>query len=257
MNVVLDLIGVALVIVATLLIGVYGLRISRTTGDFFVASRTVRPVWNASAISGEYLSAGTFLGLSGLVLLDGARGFWFPIGYAAGYLLVLAFVAAPLRRSGAYTIPDFIEARLESTSARRVTSIAVLVIGWLYIVPQLHGAGLTLLVVAGLPEWVGAVTVAVLVAAAVAAGGMRAITYVQAFQYWLKLTALLVPVVFIAFALSGGPRWSSRSRPAPRGSTPTRRPRCCLRCCWEPWVFPMCWCASTRVRPGSRRDARR
>lgn len=94
MNVVLDLIGVALVIVATLLIGVYGLRISRTTGDFFVASRTVRPVWNASAISGEYLSAGTFLGLSGLVLLDGARGFWFPIGYAAGYLLVLAFVAA-------------------------------------------------------------------------------------------------------------------------------------------------------------------
>lgn len=96
MNAVLDLIGVALVIVATLLIGVYGLRISRTTGDFFVASRTVRPVWNASAISGEYLSAGTFLGLSGLVLLDGARGFWFPIGYAAGYLLVLAFVAAPL-----------------------------------------------------------------------------------------------------------------------------------------------------------------
>jgi len=205
MNAVLDLIGVALVIIATLLIGVYGLRISRTTSDFFVASRTVRPVWNASAISGEYLSAGTFLGLSGLVLLDGARGFWFPIGYAAGYLLVLAFVAAPLRRSGAYTIPDFVEARLESTGARRVTSLAVLIIGWLYIVPQLHGAGITLVVVAGLPEWVGAVTIAVLVAAAVAAGGMRAITYVQAFQYWLKLTALLVPVVFIAFALSGGP----------------------------------------------------
>jgi Na+(H+)/acetate symporter ActP len=205
MNAVLDLIGVAFVVVATLLIGVYGLRISRTTGDFFVASRTVRPVWNASAISGEYLSAGTFLGLSGLVLLDGARGFWFPIGYAAGYLLVLAFVAAPLRRSGAYTIPDFVEARLESTSARRVTSLAVLIIGWLYIVPQLHGAGITLVVVAGLPEWVGAVTIAVLVAVAVAAGGMRAITYVQAFQYWLKLTALLVPVVCIAFALSGGP----------------------------------------------------
>ncbi|WP_309069764.1 cation acetate symporter, partial [Microbacterium sp.] len=205
MNAVLDLVGVALVVVATLLIGVYGLRISRTTGDFFVASRTVRPVGNASAISGEYLSAGTFLGLSGLVLLDGARGFWFPIGYAAGYLLVLAFVAAPLRRSGAYTIPDFIEARLESTSARRVTSAAVLVIGWLYIVPQLHGAGITLVVVAGLPEWVGAVTVAVLVAVSVAAGGMRAITYVQAFQYWLKLTALLIPVVCLAFAIGGGP----------------------------------------------------
>ncbi len=205
MNAVLDLAAVALVAAATVLIGAYGLRASRTTSDFFVASRSVRPVWNASAISGEYLSAGTFLGLSGLVLLGGARGFWFPIGYAAGYLLVLVFVAAPLRRSGAYTIPDFVEARLQSRSARRITSVIVLVIGWLYIVPQLHGAGLTLVVVAGLPPWVGAVLVAVLVAGAVAAGGMRAITFVQAFQYWLKLTALLVPVVLIAFALAGGP----------------------------------------------------
>ncbi len=205
MNPVLDLAAIALVVIATVLIGVYGLRASRTTSDFFVASRTVRPVWNASAISGEYLSAGTFLGLSGLVLLGGARGFWFPIGYAAGYLLVLVFVASPLRRSGAYTIPDFVEARLESTLARRVTSVVVLVIGWLYIVPQLHGAGITLQVVAGLPPWIGAVLVAVLVGGAVAAGGMRAITFVQAFQYWLKLTALLVPVVVIGFAVGGGP----------------------------------------------------
>lgn len=204
MNVALNISGIALVILATVLIGVYGLRISRTTGDFFVASRTVRPVWNASAISGEYLSAGTFLGLSGLVLLEGARGFWFPIGYAAGYLLVLVFVAAPLRRSGAYTIPDFVEARLESARARRVTSLAVLIIGWLYIVPQLHGAGITLVVVAGLPQWVGEVAIAVLIAGAVAAGGMRAITYVQAFQYWLKLFALLVPLFCIVFALTGG-----------------------------------------------------
>jgi Na+(H+)/acetate symporter ActP len=205
MNPVLDLLAVALVASATVLIGAYGLRASRTTSDFFVASRTVRPVVNASAISGEYLSAGTFLGLSGLVLLGGARGFWFPIGYAAGYLLVLVFVAAPLRRSGAYTIPDFIEARLQSQGARRMTSVIVLVIGWLYIVPQLHGAGITLVVVAGMPPWVGAVLVAVLVGGAVAAGGMRAITFVQAFQYWLKLTALLVPVVLIVFATAGGP----------------------------------------------------
>ena len=205
MNAALDLVAVGLVIGATVLIGAYGLRVSRTTSDFFVASRTVRPVWNASAISGEYISAGTFLGLSGLVLLDGVRGFWFPIGYAAGYLLVLMFVAAPLRRSGAYTIPDFMEARLDSIQVRRVTSVAVLIIGWLYIVPQLHGAGITLNVVAGLPTWTGAVVVATLVAALVAAGGMRAITFVQGFHYWLKLTALLVPLVLMAFALRGTP----------------------------------------------------
>jgi Na+(H+)/acetate symporter ActP len=201
------LLGVAAVgglVLVTAALGFAGVRLSRTTSDFFVASRSVRSIWNASAISGEYLSAGTFLGLAGLVLLSGAEGFWFPVGYAAGYLLVLLFVAAPLRRSGAYTIPDFVHARLDSLAARRVTSIVVLVIGWLYIVPQLHGAAITLGVVADLPPWVGAVLVAVLVAGIVAAGGMRAITAVQAFQYWLKLTALLVPAVFLLVALSGG-----------------------------------------------------
>ncbi|MBM3714864.1 MAG: cation acetate symporter [Actinobacteria bacterium] len=204
MNPVFDLAAVGLLVVVTAVLGFAGVRLSRTTSDFFVASRSVRSVWNASAISGEYLSAGTFLGLAGLVLLSGAEGFWFPIGYAAGYLLVLLFVAAPLRRSGAYTIPDFVEARLESRAARRVTSVVVLVIGWLYIVPQLHGAALALGVVAPVPPWAGAVLVAVLVAGIVAAGGMRAITAVQAFQYWLKLTALLVPAVFLLVALSGG-----------------------------------------------------
>lgn len=203
MNAMLALGAVAGLIITTIILGAYGLRISRTTSDFFVASRSVRPLWNASAISGEYLSAGTFLGLAGLVLLSGAEGFWFPIGYAAGYLLVLLFVGAPLRRSGAYTIPDFIEARTQSVSARRVTSIVVLIIGWMYIVPQLHGAAITLQVVAGLPLWVGATLVALVVAGAVAAGGMRAITAVQAFQYWLKLTALAVPMVFLLIALNG------------------------------------------------------
>ncbi|MFE4465545.1 cation acetate symporter [Oerskovia sp. NPDC056781] len=199
----LPLVAVGLLLLATGLIGFYGLRISRTTSDFFVASRTVQPVWNASAISGEYLSAGTFLGLSGLVLLSGAEAFWFPVGYAAGYLLVLLFVAGPLRRSGAYTIPDFVQARLDSLAARRVTSVLVLVIGWLYVVPQLHGAALVITTVAPVPPWVGSVGVAAVVSAVVAAGGMRSVTFVQAFQFWVKLTALAVPVAFLLVVLGG------------------------------------------------------
>lgn len=197
--------AVALVLVITLILGFAGVRLSRSTSDFFVASRSVRPFWNASAISGEYLSAGTFLGLSGLVLLSGSAGFWFPIGYAAGYLLVLLFVGAPLRRSGAYTIPDFIEARVESRGARQLTSVIVVITGFLYIVPQLHGAAITLNVAAGLPLWVGAVVVALVVAGAVAGGGMRAITAVQAFHYWLKLFALLVPAVLLLIVVAGDP----------------------------------------------------
>ena len=203
MNPVLSVAAIAFVVLATVIIGFFGLRISRTTDDFLVASRTVRPWWNASAISGEYLSAATFLGLAGLILLAGSSAFWFPIGYSAGYLALLLFVAAPLRRSGARTIPDFFDARLDSAGVRRLTSVLVVLIAWLYIVPQFHGAALAINVVLGLPPWVGAVGVAVLVAVIVAAGGMRSITFVQGFHYWLKLTALTVPVVFLLIVTSG------------------------------------------------------
>ncbi|OUM40796.1 cation acetate symporter [Arthrobacter agilis] len=193
--------ALALVALSTVLIGIYGLRISRTTGDFYVASRTVRPWWNASAIGGEYLSAASFLGVAGLILISGVDALWFPIGYTAGYLMLLLFVAAPLRRSGAYTIPDFAQARLDSLPVRRVTSMLVVVVGWLYIVPQLHGAALTVRITTGLPNWVGPLAVVVVVTLSVVTGGMRSITFVQAFQYWLKLTALAIPVVFILVRL--------------------------------------------------------
>ncbi|MDQ0691802.1 cation acetate symporter [Arthrobacter sp. W4I7] len=195
--------ALAVVSVATAVIGFYGLRISRTTGDFYVASRTVRPWWNASAIGGEYLSAASFLGVAGLILLSGTDALWFPVGYTAGYLMLLLFVAAPLRRSGAYTIPDFTEARLDSQVVRKVTSLVVVLVGWLYIVPQLHGAALTIRITTGLPSWVGSVAVVIVVCLTVVAGGMRSITFVQAFQYWLKLTALAVPILFIIFMLAG------------------------------------------------------
>jgi cation/acetate symporter len=112
--------GLAVVAVAvlTLGIGTWGLRVSRTTSDFFVASRTVRPWLNASAIGGEYLSAASFLGVAGLVLAFGADMLWYPVGWTAGYLVLLVLVAAPLRRSGAYTLPDFAEARFGSGPVR-------------------------------------------------------------------------------------------------------------------------------------------
>ncbi|MEU6531346.1 cation acetate symporter [Streptomyces sp. NPDC046928] len=195
--------AVALVALATVLVGAFGLRISRTTSDFYVASRTVGPRLNAAAISGEYLSAASFLGIAGLVLVQGPDMLWYPVGYTAGYLVLLLFVAAPLRRSGAYTLPDFAEARLSSQAVRRLAGAFVVGTGWLYLLPQLQGAGLTLTVFTGAPDWLGGLVVAVVVVAIVAAGGMRSITFVQAFQYWLKLTALLVPALFLILAWQG------------------------------------------------------
>ena len=200
--------GLVLVVLITVGIGAYGLRFARTTSDFLVASRSVSPSWNAAAISGEYLSAASFLGIAGLVLRYGVDVLWYPVGFAAGYLALLLFVAAPLRRSGAFTLPDFCEVRLRSPLLRRLATVFVVFICCLYLVPQLQGAGLTFTTVTGgRYEW-GALLVGLIVTANVALGGMRAITFVQAFQYWLKLTALAVPVLFLVM------QWQSDGRPA-------------------------------------------
>jgi Na+(H+)/acetate symporter ActP len=208
--------GLVLTVLATVGIGAYGLRFARTTSDFLVASRSVSPSWNAAAISGEYLSAASFLGVAGLVLRYGVDVLWYPVGFAAGYLALLLFVAAPLRRSGAFTLPDFCQVRLRSPVLRRLATVFVIFIGCLYLVPQLQGAGLTFTTVTGGSYTLGALLVGLVVTANVALGGMRAITFVQAFQYWLKLTALAVPVIFLIL------HWQSDGRPAvtpPAGAT--------------------------------------
>ena len=184
--------AVAIIALWVTLARLYGARI-RPTSDFLQASRTMGPRWNAAVVSGEYLSAASFLGVAGLVLKRGVDALWYPVGFTAGYLAMLLFVAAPLRRSGAYTLPDFAELRLGSVRLRRVCSLFVIIISWLYLVPQLQGAGLTVHAVTEAPMWVGAAVLMVIVTFNIYTG-WRSITILQAFQYWIKLTALAVPV---------------------------------------------------------------
>jgi cation/acetate symporter len=207
--------------IATILIGAYGMRVARTTSDFFVASRTVRPMWNASAISGEYLSAASFLGVAGLVMKYGVDMLWYPVGFAAGYLILLLLVAAPLRRFGAYTIPDFAEGRLDSLVVRRLATAFVLLIGWFYLLPQLKGAGVTLRAIVGTPYWVGVIGVGALITANVFFGGMKGITFVQAFQYWLKVTAISLPAIVLLLHYQGesSPRLTAPVPPSFRTET--------------------------------------
>ncbi|MCT2586601.1 sodium/solute symporter [Actinophytocola gossypii] len=199
--------GIALVAVATFYLGYRTSRSPSTTQDFLVARRTVRSRRNAAAVSGEYLSAASFIGVAGLVLKDGADALWYPVGFTVGYLALMLFVAAPLRRSGAYTLPDFCEARLGSRALRGLAAAFVVFIGILYVVPQLQAAGLSITkIVPGAPNWVGALLVTVVVIANVFGGGMRAVTVVQAFQYWLKLFAIAAPtfVLCVLFIGEGG-----------------------------------------------------
>jgi cation/acetate symporter len=186
----LALAAVLAILAVTVAIGAGGQRMARTTSDLLVASRAVHPRLNALAICGEYLSAGTYLGLASLVFVFGVDMLWYPVGFTMGYVLVLAFVAAPMRRFGAYTIPDFAAARLGEPWIRKLAGVFVLLICWLYLLPQMKGAGVVLRSLTGAPYWVGVVVVGVVVTGNVALGGMRSITYVQAFHYVVKAAAI-------------------------------------------------------------------
>ncbi len=172
---------------------------SKNAGDFFVAGRSVSVGWNASAISGEYLSAASFMGVSCMVMATGYDALWYPVCYACGYLFLLLFIAGPLRRFGAYTIPDFAEGRYDSPLFRKIAVCFVLFIGFFYTMPQMKGAGTTLAYIfPGLPYWVGVAVVGAVITLNVSLGGMKGITLVQAFQYWLKVFAITLPIFILA-----------------------------------------------------------
>lgn len=194
MTAVLAVTPVALV---TLLVGLRGVAAMRSSSDFLVASRRVSPLVNSAAVSGEYLSAASFLGISALVLTDGVGALWYGVGFTAGYVAMLVLVAAPMRRSGALTVPDFAEARLASVPLRRLSAVVVLVIGLLYVVPQFRTAGLVLSSISDAPYWVGVAVAGTVASLTLALGGMRAATYVQAFQFVLKLLLFIVPAIWL------------------------------------------------------------
>ena len=190
-------------VVVTVGMGFWSARTSKTAGDFFVAGRSVSVGWNASAISGEYLSAASFMGVAGMVMKFGYDALWYPVCYACGYLFLLLFIAGPLRRFGAYTIPDFAEGRFDSPLFRKIAVCFVLFIGFFYTMPQMKGAGVALsYIFTGLPYWAGVVLVGAVITFNVALGGMKGITLVQAFQYWLKMFAISVPI-FVLMSVYG------------------------------------------------------
>lgn len=193
----------AVTVIVTIWMGFRSARTSKTASDFFVAGRSVSVGWNASAISGEYLSAASFMGVAGMVMSSGYDALWYPVCYACGYLFLLLFIAGPLRRFGAYTIPDFAEGRFDSPLFRKIAVVFVLFIGFFYTMPQMKGAGTTLAYIfPGLPYWAGVVLVGAVITLNVALGGMKGITLVQAFQYWIKMFAISVPI-FVLMAVYG------------------------------------------------------
>ncbi|WP_029088927.1 solute symporter family protein [Brevibacterium album] len=168
-----------------------------STVDFYLAGQRVGVVTNSWAICGDYLSAASFLGVAAAVYVSGLDGAWYAVGFAAGFVPVLLFVAAPLRRFGEFSLADFLGRRLGSETVR-LTSVGIIQLVILcYLVPQSMGAGITweLLVghgVLGLsPYATGVLLSTAAIAVIVAFGGMRGTTWNQAIQFLLLMAALV------------------------------------------------------------------
>lgn len=186
----------------TIALSIFSRRFTRTTADFYLAGRKVGSFSNASAISGDYLSAASFLGVAGAVYASGLDGVWYAAGFAGGFMVVVLFIASALRRFGEYTVADFAFGRFGSDRIRLITVVAVLLTSLFYMAPQMFGAGTTWQVLVGKgffgmdPYTTGVVVVSVIIAFYVAVGGMKGTTLNQVFQFWWLWLAMFLVVVF-------------------------------------------------------------
>jgi cation/acetate symporter len=165
--------------------------------DFFLAGQKIGVITNALALCGDYFSAASFLGVAAAVYVSGLDGVWYATGFAAGFVPVLLFVAAPMRRFGQFSLPDFLGRRLASDRVRLTAVAVVQLIVLSYLVPQAVASGITwrLLVgsgVLGLDAYATGVLLAnATIAGFVAFGGMRGTTWAQATQFVFFLGVLI------------------------------------------------------------------
>ncbi|MBA2577764.1 MAG: cation acetate symporter [Euzebyaceae bacterium] len=220
-----DLTVLAVVVGVSVVLAV-GLRPRGTsTLDFYLAGQRIGILTNACAICGDYFSAASFLGVAAAVYASGLDGVWYATGFAAGFVPVLLFVAAPLRRFGEFSIPDFLGRRLQSEPVRLCAVVVVELVILSYLVPQAVGSGITwqLLVGGGLgglsPYATGVIVSTAAITAIVALGGMRGTTWTQAVQFLFLLATLLW---LTAIALGSG--FSYPGAVARLGEEPLRNP---------------------------------
>lgn len=207
------IVAVVLLITVTLAIGLNGIQFARSTSDFLTARREPGQLVVAAGISGAFISAASVMGIAALVMTYGIDMLWYPVGFTAGYLVILVLVAAPLRRSGAFTLPDFSFVRLSSRALRRISSVFIVIIGWLCVLPQLKAASIALTFLTGANVVAGPLVVAIVAGVTIAAGGYNSIATVQSLQYWLKLAAVALAglVVWFVWMRSGAPTLGSGS----------------------------------------------
>src|SRR6476659_8443106 len=114
-------------------------RTNRTTADYYAGGRNFTGPQNGIAISGDYLSAASFLGIAGAIAINGYDGFLYSIGFLVAWLVALLLVAELLRNVGKYTMADVLSFRLRQRPVRIAAAISTLVVSFFYLLAQMAG----------------------------------------------------------------------------------------------------------------------
>lgn len=199
-------IGIFLVIVAiTLGITYWAARRTHTTSEFYAAGRSLRAHENGFALAGDWMSAASFLGFTGLVAIYGLDGSLYAAAALVAFLVVLLLIAEPLRNTGKYTMADVIAYRMTRQPARLAAVVGTIVVNLAYLLPQMAGAGVLIKLLLGIPYSISVVFVGLAMILYVTFGGMLATTWVQIVKAVLLMTAAIVVLVWVLALFSFNP----------------------------------------------------
>ncbi|MFJ2136804.1 cation acetate symporter [Streptomyces sp. NPDC087845] len=186
----------AVFVAATLGITVWAGRQTKSASDFYAGGRQFTAFQNGLAVSGDYMSAASFLGIAGAIALFGYDGFLYSIGFLVAWLVALLLVAEPLRNSGRYTMGDVLAYRMRQRPVRTASGVSTIVVSIFYLLAQMAGAGVLVSLLLGITSDAGKILIVALVGVLmivyVTIGGMRGTTWVQMVKAVLLIAGALL-----------------------------------------------------------------
>lgn len=199
-------IGYVFLIVTVAVYAVIGI-LSRTSEvvEYYAAGRRVPAFYNGMATGADWMSAASFIGMTGTLYLTGFNGLAYILGWTGGFCLVALFLAPYLRRFGQFTIPDFLGARYEGHAARGIGIIITILCSFIYVVAQIYGVGLIATRLTGVSFELGIFLGLGGILVCSFLGGMKAVTWTQVAQCIVLIIAYLVPVIWLSVKHTGVP----------------------------------------------------
>lgn len=183
----------------TLMITYWAAKRTKTASDFYTAGGGITGFQNGMAIAGDYMSAASFLGISGLVYLAGYDGLIYSIGFLVGWPIILFLISERLRNLGKYTFADVASFRLKQEPIRILAASGAIATVILYLIAQMVGSGKLIELLFGLPYEYAVVLVGILMILYVTFGGMLATTWVQIIKAFLLLSGATFMAVAVLY----------------------------------------------------------